>query len=314
MLRKLFGRIRDGLARTRQLFQGLFRFGRKVDEAFLEELEAKLIQADVGVKTAMAIVERVREAYKNREVDENLLEFVKSELKREMTLTPTVTATEEGDEEPIAFAATGPTVILVTGVNGSGKTTSIAKLAYRFKNQGKKVLVVAADTFRAGAVNQLAIWADRIGCDIVRGPQKADGSPADPAAVAHDGCLKAVRGGYDVVIIDTAGRLHTHQNLMQELEKIRRVVARQIEGAPHEVLLVLDATNGQNAVQQARKFAETVACTGIILAKLDGTAKGGAVISIRRELGLPVKYVGVGEKAPDLERFNADSFVEALFA
>ncbi len=314
MLKRLFNRIRDGLAKTRKVFAGLFRFGRRVDEQFLQELEAKLIQADVGVHTALALVDRVREAYKNREVDENLLEFLKTELKQLMALeNDAIEAVEESETEPINFAPSGPTVIMVTGVNGSGKTTSIAKLAYRFQNQGKKVLVVAADTFRAGAVNQLGIWAERIGCDIVRAPQSVTGSPADPASVAHDGCEKALARGYDIVIIDTAGRLHTQQNLMRELEKIRRVVGKKIEGAPHEVLLVLDATTGQNALQQARMFTQVVQCTGIILAKLDGTAKGGAVIAIRRELGLPVKYVGVGEKAPDLERFSADAFVEGLF-
>ncbi len=198
---------------------------------------------------------------------------------------------------------------MVAGVNGSGKTTSIAKLAKKLKDQGKKVLVAACDTFRAAAVEQLTIWSERIGCEIVKSQ-----AGADPAAVAHDACDKAKARGFDVVIVDTAGRLHTQAHLMRELEKIHRVVSKATEGAPHEVLLVLDATNGQNAIAQAENFKKTVHCTGIILAKLDGTAKGGAIFGIKRRLGLPVKFVGVGEKLDDLEPFDPDTYVEALFA
>ena len=197
---------------------------------------------------------------------------------------------------------------MVAGVNGSGKTTSIAKLAQRLQKDGKKVLVAACDTFRAAAVEQLTIWAERIGCEIVKQQQGTD-----PAAVAHDACEKAKARGFDVLIVDTAGRLHTQTHLMKELEKIHRVVAKQIAGAPHEVLLVLDATTGQNAMAQAEQFTKTVKCTGIILAKLDGTAKGGAIFAIKSKLGLPVKFVGVGEKLDDLEAFDPDAFVQELF-
>jgi len=206
------------------------------------------------------------------------------------------------------FAASGPTVIMIAGVNGSGKTTSIAKLAYRLKNDGKKVMVAACDTFRAAAVEQLTIWSERIGCEIVKNQQGSD-----PASVAHDACERARARGFDVLIVDTAGRLHTQTHLMKELEKIFRIVTKQIPGAPHEVLLVLDATTGQNAIVQAEQFKKTVQCTGVILAKLDGTAKGGAIFAVKQKLNLPVKLVGVGEKLDDLEPFDADGYVEALF-
>ncbi len=306
MFKGLIQKIRDGLAKTRQVFSGIAKllgFGGRVDEELLKRLEATLIQADVGVHAASAVVDSVRQAYLNKEVPAAEFEsFLKSELKKLMA-TP----------GSLNFAATKPTVILVAGINGSGKTTSIAKLAHRLTQDGKKVLLGASDTFRAAAVNQLTIWSQRIGCDIVKAPQSATGGKVDPASVAHDACESAKSKGVDVVIIDTAGRLHTQQNLMAELEKIRRVVAKQIDGAPHEVLLVLDATTGQNAVQQARLFTQCVQCTGIILAKLDGTAKGGAAIAIKRDINLPVKFIGVGEKLPDLEPFDPDAFVDGLF-
>jgi fused signal recognition particle receptor len=198
---------------------------------------------------------------------------------------------------------------MVAGVNGSGKTTSIAKLAKRLQDEGKKVLVAACDTFRAAAVEQLTIWSQRIGCEIVKSHQGSD-----PASVAHDACEKARARNFDVLIVDTAGRLHTQAHLMRELEKIHRIVSKQVPGAPHEVLLVLDATNGQNAIAQAENFKKTVQCSGIILAKLDGTAKGGAIFGIKRKLNLPVKFVGVGEKLDDLDPFDPDAYVEALFA
>ena len=197
---------------------------------------------------------------------------------------------------------------MIAGVNGSGKTTSIAKLALRLKTDGKKVLVAACDTFRAAAVEQLSVWCERIGCDITKQQQGSD-----PAAVAHDACERAKARGYDVLIVDTAGRLHTQTHLMRELEKIHRIVAKLIPGAPHEVLLVLDATTGQNAVAQAEQFGKSVKCTGIILTKLDGTAKGGAVFAIKSKVGLPVKFVGVGESMEDMDPFDPDSFVQALF-
>jgi fused signal recognition particle receptor len=211
--------------------------------------------------------------------------------------------------EGIRYNSAGPTVVMVAGVNGSGKTTSIAKLARLLQQEGKKVLVAACDTFRAAAVEQLTIWSERIGCEIVKNQQGSD-----PASVAHDACERAKARGVDVLIVDTAGRLHTQTHLMRELEKIHRVVSRQIEGAPHEVLLVLDATTGQNAISQAENFKKVVQCSGIILAKLDGTAKGGAIFAIKKKLDLPVKFIGVGEKLDDLEAFDPDSYVEALFA
>jgi fused signal recognition particle receptor len=210
--------------------------------------------------------------------------------------------------EGLRYQPAGPTVVMIAGVNGSGKTTSIAKLAHRCQQEGKRVLVAACDTFRAAAVEQLTIWSQRLGCDIVKAQPGAD-----PASVAHDACEKAQARGFDVLIVDTAGRLHTQANLMRELEKIRRVVAKQVPGAPHEVLLVLDATTGQNAIAQAEAFSKLIQCTGVILAKLDGTAKGGAIFGIKQKLGLPVKFVGVGEKVDDLEPFDPEAFVTALF-
>jgi fused signal recognition particle receptor len=212
-------------------------------------------------------------------------------------------------EVPIKFAASGPTVVMVVGVNGSGKTTSIAKLTKMFKDQGKSVVLGAGDTFRAGAVKQLGIWAERLGAEIVMGAEKSD-----PASVAHRAVAAAVEKRADICILDTAGRLQTQVNLMDELAKIKRVVTKIVPDAPHEVLLVLDATAGQNAISQAKGFSEAAGCTGIVLAKLDGTAKGGVVIPIRKQFGIPVKYIGVGEKAEDLALFNADEFVDALFA
>jgi fused signal recognition particle receptor len=211
--------------------------------------------------------------------------------------------------EPIRFAAGGPTVIMVAGVNGCGKTTSIAKLTNMFVADGKKVVLGAGDTFRAAAVEQLTIWAGRLGVEIVTGAQGSD-----PASVAHRTVAKALESGADVCVLDTAGRLQTQQTLMKELSKIHRVLGKQIPDAPHEVLLVLDATTGQNGISQAKHFTEAVQCTGLVLAKLDGTAKGGVVVAIRKQVGLPVKYIGVGEQAEDLALFDADAFVEALFA
>ena len=209
----------------------------------------------------------------------------------------------------IAAAADGPTVILVTGVNGSGKTTSIAKLANRFVNEGKRVVLGAGDTFRAAAVEQLAMWAGRIGAEIIRGE-----AGSDPASVAHRAVARALEGKFDVCIIDTAGRLQTQANLMQELAKIRRVIAKQIPDAPHETLLVIDATAGQNALSQAKGFKEAAGCTGIVLAKLDGSARGGVIVPVAEQFGLPVKFVGLGEGADDLEPFSPDQFLEALLS
>jgi len=302
VFRAIWSKIKQGLAKTRTLFGGLaalFRMRGRVDKAFLAELEKTLYLADVGSAATTQIVERVRQAFQDKEITGDVEEFVKQQLK-DLLNSP---------QEGIRYAASGPTVVMVAGVNGSGKTTSIAKLAKRCMDDGKKVMVAACDTFRAAAVEQLTIWSQRLGCDIVKNAQGSD-----PASVAHDACEKAKARGFDVLIVDTAGRLHTQTHLMRELEKIRRVVQKQIEGAPHEVLLVLDATSGQNAIIQAESFKRAVDCTGIILAKLDGTAKGGAIFAIKQKLGLPVKFVGLGEKLDDLEAFDPEGYVEALFA
>lgn len=302
MFRALFDKFKQGLVRTRSVFAGvasLFRLRGKVDRDFLTELEKRLYLADVGTTATTEIIDRVRQAYLDKEITGDVEAFVKQQLKELVTV--------EGGG--LNANPAGPTVILVAGVNGSGKTTSIAKLANRLQSDGKKVLVAACDTFRAAAVEQLSIWCARIGCEIVKNQQGSD-----PASVAHDACERAKARAFDCLIVDTAGRLHTQTHLMKELEKIHRVVTKQIEGAPHEVLLVLDATTGQNAIAQAENFKKAVRCTGIILSKLDGTAKGGAIFTVKQKLDLPVKFVGVGEKLDDLEPFDADSYVEALFA
>src|SRR5262245_46515272 len=301
MIGRLFAKIKKGLAKTRGAFSGvvgLFTGSHRVDQAFLSQLEERLIRVDVGIGATSVIVDKVRQAYKDREVGEDVKAFVRQELRDQL-------ADPQGG---LRFAQPGPTVVMIAGVNGSGKTTSIAKLANRLKADGKSVLVAACDTFRAAAVEQLTVWCQRIGVEIVR-----QGQGADPAAVAHDACEKAKARSFDVLIVDTAGRLHTQVHLMRELEKIHRVVAKQIVGAPHEVLLVLDATTGQNAVTQSEQFTKAVKCTGIVLTKLDGTAKGGAVFAIKQKVGLPVKYIGVGEAVEDLEPFDPDAFVAALF-
>ena len=300
----LFDKIKQGLKKTSQILntdiRDLFkREGSLVDEPFLEWLREVLVKTDMGVPAAQAIVDEVRVNFRGRVVFlEDVVEASKPKL-RALLAQP---------EHPIRFAPEGPTVIMVAGVNGSGKTTSIAKLSALFKSQGKKVVLGAADTFRAAAVEQLTIWAQRLGVDIVKGQ-----SGSDPASVAHRAVAQALETGADVCIIDTAGRLQTQANLMQELGKIHRVIGKLIPAAPHEVLLVIDATTGQNGISQAKHFSAAVQCTGIVLAKLDGTAKGGVVVAIRQQVDLPVTYVGVGEKAEDLTTFNSDEFVEALF-
>ena len=297
----IFDKIKKGLAKTRDLFSGvasLFRLRGRVDKEFLAKLEERLYLADVGTVATTEIVDHVRQAFLDKEISGDVEDFVKKQLKE------LVATTDIG----LRYNPSGPTVIMIAGVNGSGKTTSIAKLARRLQSEGKKVLVAACDTFRAAAVEQLTIWTERIGCEIVKSHQGSD-----PASVAHDACEKARARNFDVLIVDTAGRLHTQTHLMRELEKIYRVVSKNLPGAPHEVLLVLDATSGQNAIVQAENFKKTVQCTGIILAKLDGTAKGGAIFGIKRKIGLPVKFIGVGEKLEDLEPFDPDAYVEALF-
>jgi fused signal recognition particle receptor len=299
-----FDKIKQGLKKTSQLLntdvRDLFKSeGRLIDESFLEELMAVLIKTDMGVAAAQAIVDEVGTKYRARVMQmEDVLATVKVKLK-ELMAQP---------QEPIRFAAAGPTVIMVAGVNGAGKTTSIAKLAHQFKSQGKSVVLGAADTFRAAAVEQLTVWATRLGVEIVKGEPGSD-----PASVAHRAVAAAIETRADVCIVDTAGRLQTQQNLMQQLTKIHRVIGKQIADAPHEILLVLDATTGQNGISQARHFTDAVNCTGIVLAKLDGTAKGGVVVAIRQQVGLPVKYVGVGERPEDLALFVPNDFVDALF-
>ncbi|HEV8291411.1 MAG TPA: signal recognition particle-docking protein FtsY [Tepidisphaeraceae bacterium] len=302
---KTLDKLKGALRKTVQVLntdvRTLFVPGRQIDDQFLTEIEERLIQADMGVGNVEKIITAIRERWrmgKIRNAEEAL------GVMREQLLSNWPPADRE-----LKFAPSGPTVILVAGINGAGKTTSIAKLAWLLKNQmNKKVIVAASDTFRAAAVEQLTIWADRLGVEIIKHKMGAD-----PAAVAFDACEAAKARGADVLIVDTAGRLHTQDNLMRELIKIRDVVSRRIEGAPHEVLLVLDATSGQNAIQQARMFGQAINVTGIILAKLDGTAKGGVVIAIREQLNIPVKFVGLGEKPEDIETFDPIRFIKALF-
>jgi fused signal recognition particle receptor len=299
--RGLFQKFKHGLAKTRTVFTGiaqLFGLRGKVDQNFLDQLERQLYLADVGSAATAQIVARVRQSFLDQEITGDVQELVKSLLRDLLS----------GPSAGLNYAAGGPTVVMIAGVNGSGKTTSIAKLVKRCQDERKKVLVAACDTFRAAAVEQLTIWSERLGCEIVKNQ-----TGSDPASVAHDACDKAKAKGFDVLIVDTAGRLHTQAHLMRELEKIRRVLAKQIEGAPHEVLLVLDATTGQNAIQQAEMFSKSVQCTGVILTKLDGTAKGGAIFAIKQRLNLPVKFIGVGEHLDDLEPFDPETYVAALF-
>jgi len=302
---KTLDKLKSALGKTKEVLttdvRTLFVPGRQIDDAFLDEMEEKLIRADMGVMRVQSIKSAVRESWK--------LGKIKNADQAEGVIRDQLLSLFGAEEHELTLSAVAPTVILVAGINGAGKTTSIAKLAWILKNQmGKKVMVCASDTFRAAAVDQLATWADRIGVEIVKHKQGAD-----PAAVAYDACEAAKSRGIDVLIVDTAGRLHTQQHLMAELTKIRNVVAKRIEGAPHEVLLVLDATTGQNGVLQAKNFGAAIDVTGIILAKLDGTAKGGVVIAIKDQLNIPVKFVGLGETPQDIETFDPARFVDALF-
>ena len=300
------GKLRMGVSKTRASLRdrlgSLLSRKTKIDAELLDEMEEILIQSDIGVNTAMKLVSRVRERIRLEKLGDSpgvVMQLLKDEM---LAILGT-------EDHRLDVDLHKPYVIMVLGVNGTGKTTTIAKLAARFRRDGKKVILAAADTFRAAAVEQLEIWSQRIGgVDLIK---HQDGS--DPAAVTFDAVQAAVARGSDVVIVDTAGRLHTKKNLMEELMKIKRVTDRALPGAPHEVLLVLDATTGQNAISQARQFGEAVEVTGIALAKLDGTAKGGIVVAIKDEFGIPVKLVGVGEKLEDLEDFSAKDFVDALF-
>lgn len=297
-----FERLKDGLKRTRDSVFGqindIFKSFVKVDEDMLEELEEVLIASDVGINITSEIIEELRDRIKTKHITEP--EDAKNELID--ILESTV-----GEDEPLDVSKK-PTVILVIGVNGVGKTTSIAKLANKLKNEGKSVSLAAADTFRAAAIDQLEIWADRVGVPIIKHSEGAD-----PAAVVFDACSYVKSHGTDVLIVDTAGRLHVKKNLMDELAKINRVIDRELDGAGRETLLILDAVTGQNAINQAKEFMHTSQITGIILTKLDGTAKGGIIISVKKELGIPVKFIGVGEQMDDLQTFNGKNFVKALF-
>lgn len=300
----LLDKLKAGLAKTRQGFvekiETLVTGRKKIDEELFEELEEILIQADVGVNTAVELVEELRRRAKERKVEEAV------ELKP--ILQQQIAEILGAEDAPLNIKVTQPAIIMVVGVNGVGKTTTIGKLASRFKDEGKKVLIAAADTFRAAAIDQLEIWGSRIGVDVIKHREGAD-----PAAVVFDAIQAARARQVDILIIDTAGRLHTKSNLMEELKKVLRVVTREIPAAPHEVLLVLDATTGQNAISQAKIFGEAVGVTGIVLTKLDGTAKGGVIIGIKSELDIPVKLIGIGEKTDDLRDFQAREFAAALF-
>jgi fused signal recognition particle receptor len=296
--------IKERLGKTREKisssFSSILTLGRNIDEELLDKLEETLISDDIGVETTEKLITELRQAYRNKRIinTDDIIPFLKQHIKEYWP---------EQDRQ-LRKSNSRPTVILVAGVNGSGKTTSIAKLAYTLSRNNENVIVAACDTFRAAAVEQLTIWAERTGVQIVK--QK---SGSDPAAVAFDACEAAMARNADYLILDTAGRLHTQTDLMRELTKIRDVVAKKIPGSPHEVLLVLDATTGQNAIAQAKMFMQAINVSGIFLAKLDGTARGGIVIAIKDQLDIPVKFVGLGEKPEAIAEFDPDEFVEALF-
>ena len=298
----MFGKIKASLTKTREgVFSKINRLvtgKRKIDEDLLEEIEELLITGDVGVETSLYILENIRKRVKKEryQSSEELDSLIINEI-RELL-----------DFEPLEMTSAKPQVIFVVGVNGTGKTTSIAKLTNYYKQQGKTILMAAADTFRAAAIEQLSVWAERLGVEVIK-----HHANADPAAVVFDACEAAIARNTDILIIDTAGRLHTKVNLMGELEKMYRVIERLIPKGATETILVLDAGNGQNAVNQAREFIKTAKVNSIFLTKLDGTAKGGVVLGIKRELGIPVRYIGLGEKATDMEIFNPEEFVEGLF-
>lgn len=301
-------RYDKGLAKSRKGFgakiNALLANFRHVDEDFFDDLEETLIEADVGYETAMNISDELRDEVKLRNAKK------KSDVS-DAIIERLVNLYEEsgkGEDNALHFAKQGPTVFLFVGVNGVGKTTTIGKLAHRYKEEGKKVLLAAGDTFRAGAIEQLAEWGRRVGVDVVKKPEQSD-----PAAVVYDAVVKAKQENYDILLVDTAGRLQNKVNLMKELDKIKRVITREVPDAPHEVLLALDATTGQNALTQAKQFKEVTDVTGIVLTKLDGTARGGIVLAIRNELKLPVKLVGLGEQMDDLRDFDPQEFVIGLF-
>lgn len=299
-------KFKEGLAKTRTAFvervEDLITRRKKIDEDFYEELEEILIGADVGVNTVMGLIDELRAEVRKRKIEEA------KDL--QPILSEKLIGLLKGDQDAtMHLAKEGLSIILFVGVNGVGKTTTIGKLAHRYKQQGKKVMLAAGDTFRAGAIEQLEVWGQRVGVDVIK--QQAG---SDPAAVMFDAVHAAKSRGVDILICDTAGRLQNKVNLMEELNKIYRVIQREVPEAPHEVLLALDATTGQNALQQAKLFGEKTGVTGLVLTKLDGTAKGGIVIAIRQEMNIPVKFVGLGEKMDDLQEFDSEQFVHALFS
>ena len=309
MLGSFFGKIKEGLSKTRDAMHdkiaAVVPIGGRVDEEMLDEIEAILIQSDIGLDTAVEIIEELRSAVRSEKVSDGdgVMRMLQEQLAEAVALGLDGALPLGADSLPGA-----PFVILVVGVNGAGKTTTVGKLAKQYADAGKKVLVAACDTFRAGAVAQLYVWAERAGVDIVRAQQGAD-----PAAVAFDALAAARNRKVDVLLVDTAGRLQNKTNLMEELKKIRRSLAKQDPQAPHETLLVLDATNGQNALSQAREFNDATELSGLALTKLDGTAKGGIVVALRKEMDLPVKLIGVGEGVDDLQPFDGETFARALF-
>jgi fused signal recognition particle receptor len=316
MIQTLFGstekkpsfleRMKEAVTRTREnlseRIEEVVAFSKEIDRSTLDDLEATLIGADLGATTTHEVLQKLREKADRKQIKN--VDELKRLLKEEL-----LAILEQGNSTPVQKVDGAPEVILVVGVNGTGKTTTIGKLAQVFRSQGKNVLLCAADTFRAAAIDQLEVWGQRTGTEVIK--TKAGG---DPSAVLYDALQAATARNSDYVIVDTAGRLHTKTNLMSELEKMRRTAQRIVPGAPHETLLVMDATTGQNGLQQARLFTQSAGVTGIVLTKLDGTAKGGVVVAITRELGVPVRYVGVGEKAGDLLPFDPREFVDSLFS
>tara|TARA_R110002072_G_scaffold150953_1_gene299734 strand:- start:77738 stop:78661 length:924 start_codon:yes stop_codon:yes gene_type:complete len=304
IFRKAYDTLKKGLTKTRESFVSSLRSvlaGKQLDDELIKEIEKRLIQSDVGVKATKILIDGIKSDYKAGTLTkgEDVIEYLKRELK----------AMWPAQDRTLNMSDTKPTVILMTGVNGVGKTTSISKLCQQLTSEGNRVLLGACDTFRAGAVRQLEIWGERLGVEVVKGQQGGD-----PAAVAFDACSAANARGVDVLILDTAGRLHTQGGLMDQLTKIRRVIDKQIPGAPHETLLVLDATSGQNALRQAEEFNAAAGVTGIFLSKLDGTARGGIVVAIKEATNIPVKFIGVGETPDDVEPFDPERFVEAMFS
>ncbi|WP_057913440.1 signal recognition particle-docking protein FtsY [Peribacillus muralis] len=301
-------KFKQGLSKTRNSFTGrvneLVARYRKVDEDFFEELEEILIQADVGFDTVMELIDQLKTEVKLRNISDT--REVQSVISEKLV---DIYQGDDGDTSSLNIQEDGLTVILFVGVNGVGKTTTIGKLAHKFKTEGKSVVLAAGDTFRAGAIEQLEVWGERVGVSVIK-----QGEGSDPAAVMFDAVQAAKARKADILICDTAGRLQNKVNLMKELEKVKRVIEREVPGAPHEVLLALDATTGQNALIQAKTFKEATNVSGIVLTKLDGTAKGGIVLAIRNELAIPVKFVGLGEKMDDLQEFDAEKYVYGLFA